>query len=64
MTGKMDWRRARLYGRPTLDKRYELDVPDRAEKWLQAVQRNQRQRRIYAPPRRRTITLTSSEASR
>jgi hypothetical protein len=22
--------------------RYELDVPDRAEKWLQAVQRNQR----------------------
>jgi hypothetical protein len=62
---KLNWWRAnKLYGQKTLDYRYELDVPDRAEKWIAAVERHQRVRRIYAPPRRRTITLTSSEASR
>jgi hypothetical protein len=58
-----DWRRARLHGRPSLDYRYEFELPDRAEKWLTAADRNQRQRRIYAPPKSK-ITLTSSEASR
>ena len=52
MTGKMDWRRARLHGRPTLDKRYEFDVPDRAEKWIAAVERNQSQRRQRQRERR------------
>jgi hypothetical protein len=62
---KLNWRRAQLHGRRTLDHRYEFDAdyPDRADKWLKAVERNQRQRRIYAPPKSK-ITLTSSEASR
>ena len=43
---KLNWWRAnKLYGQKTLDYRYELDVPDRAEKWIAAVERNQRERR-------------------
>jgi hypothetical protein len=38
----MDWRRARLAGRPTLDHRFENDVPDRAERWLFGCFRRQR----------------------
>jgi hypothetical protein len=46
MTGRrMNWRKARLHGRPTLDFRYENDIPDRAERWLKAVERRQRERR-------------------
>jgi hypothetical protein len=45
MTGRMNWRRAHLHGRPTLDYRYEHDFPDRAERWLRAVERRQAQRR-------------------
>jgi len=55
---RMNWRRAQLYGRPTLDKRFEFDVPDRAERWLQAVSR-------AAPPAataRTRITAPSSAA--
>jgi hypothetical protein len=61
MTGKMDWRRARLYGRPTLDKRYELDMPDRADKWIAAVERNQAQRR-QRQREYRSLTAPSSHA--
>jgi hypothetical protein len=47
MTGKMNWRRAALQNRPSLDFRYEFDVPDRAAKWLRAVEhRLQQQQRI------------------
>jgi hypothetical protein len=38
------WRASKLYGRPTLDWRYEYSVRDRAEKWLQSVERNRLQR--------------------
>jgi hypothetical protein len=53
MTGRMDWRRARLAGRRTLDHRHEHDTPDRAERWLQrAERRRQPERRNIAPSRR------------
>jgi len=43
---KMNWSRAsKLYGRRTVDHRFENDVPDRADKWLQTVERRQRERR-------------------
>ena len=38
------WRAGKLYRRSSLDIRYENDVPDRAERWLRAVERNQQQR--------------------
>lgn len=44
MTRRMNWR-ARLHGRPSLDHRYENDVPDRAARWLGVVERRQRERR-------------------
>jgi hypothetical protein len=47
----MNWARARLHGRPTLDKRYEFDVPDRADRWLRAVERRRQERRNIAPDR-------------
>jgi hypothetical protein len=50
MTGRMNWRRARLYGRPTLDHRRENDVPDRADRWLRGVERRQRERRMRQIP--------------
>jgi len=37
MSGKMDWRRARLAGKRALDFRFENDVPDRAARWLKAL---------------------------
>src|SRR5262245_8892836 len=55
---KLDWRRARLFGRQTLDHRFENGLPDRAEKWLQAVQRNQAQRRQR--PREYSIQVSIS----
>jgi hypothetical protein len=45
---KMNWRRAQLYGRPTLDKRFEFDAPDRAAKWLRAIERRLQERRVTA----------------
>lgn len=50
MTGRrMDWRRARLHGRPTLDHRDEHDVPDRAEHWLRAVENRRERLGLTAP---------------
>src|SRR5262245_8828693 len=46
MSKRMDWRKARLAGRRSLDHRYEFETPDRAERWLKAVERQQRERRI------------------
>ena len=47
---KLNWERAnKLYGRRTLDHRWENDVPDRAQKWLQAVERNRQRRSLTAP---------------
>jgi len=50
MTGKMDWRRARLHGRRSLDYRREGETPDRAQRWLDAVERRQRERRTTTVP--------------
>jgi len=45
MSGKMNWSRAgKLYRRMTTDFRYESDVPDRAQRWIDAVERNRRAR--------------------
>jgi hypothetical protein len=61
MTGRrMDWRKARLYGRPSLDFRREYDVPDRAAKWLQAVERRQRERRTLTAPSSAIAVRSSS----
>jgi hypothetical protein len=43
--GKMDWRRAALYGRKTLDHRFENERPDAAERWLRRAESRLQQRR-------------------
>jgi hypothetical protein len=49
----MRWDKARLAGRPTLDHRHEFDAPDRAARWLRAVERRrQHERRNIVPSRR------------
>jgi hypothetical protein len=64
MSGRrMDWRRARLHGRPTLDHRYEHDIPDRAERWLRAVERNQQARQQSRPRERRRSFVTQASSS-
>lgn len=57
MSRRMDWRKAQLYGRRTLDYRHELDVPDRAAKWLRAVEHRLQQQRI-------TVTSSSLAIAR
>jgi hypothetical protein len=57
----MDWRRARLHGKPVLDHRYEFDpdfYADRASRWLRAVERNQ-QRRLTTPSSAATAMRSS-----
>jgi len=47
MTARMNWRRARLSSKQSLDHRWEFGefrVRDRADRWLAAVERRQRQR--------------------
>src|SRR5262249_24545630 len=57
MSGRnMNWRRARLPGKPSLDHRWENDIPDRADRWLKAVERNRQQRRF-------TTTASSSSST-
>src|SRR5262245_27911136 len=61
------WRAAKLYRRMTTDHRFEHELPDRADKWLSAVER--RQQRARARNRehgqqsfefRRPISITAS----
>jgi hypothetical protein len=61
MSGRMNWRKAHLHGRPTLDFRREHDVPDGAARWLAAVERRQAQRRQR--PRERRSVCVSTQAS-
>jgi hypothetical protein len=77
MSGKMDWRRAHLHGRPTLDFRSENDIPDRAARWLRAVDRspaaprdpplksqdNRRQAQRRQRPRERTFRPTQTSSA-
>jgi hypothetical protein len=48
MTKGRDWRRARLSGRRTLDHRWDEPgsefAPDRASRWLRAVERRLREK--------------------
>jgi len=57
----MDWRRVRLHGRPSLDHRFDLDVPDRADKWLRAVESRQRERRNTLTAPSSAIAVRSSK---
>jgi hypothetical protein len=65
MSGRMNWARARLHGRRTTDHRYEHELPDRAQRWLEAVERNRRARRRnqqhgqYSMDLRRNISATA-----
>ena len=45
MTGRMNWTKARLHGRRTLDHRLEFQssLPDRADRWLTAVERRRQE---------------------
>jgi hypothetical protein len=68
MTRRMDWRRARLHGRPSLSvsQEHEWRGQDRASRWLKAVARNQaqRERRSYATSHSTArITQSSSWAT-
>jgi hypothetical protein len=49
MSGRMDWRKARLRGKPTTDHRHEYDVPDRAARWLQRAEARRQERRNMTP---------------
>jgi hypothetical protein len=60
MTGRMNWRKAHLHGRATLDFRREYDTPDRADRWLRVVERRLAQRRQRE---RRSVNSVSSEVS-
>jgi hypothetical protein len=63
MSGKLNWWRAgKLYGRQTLDKRYEGDIPDRADKWLAAVERRQSKNRRPRPRERRNVCSVQSSS--
>ncbi len=56
------WRATKLHRRPTLDHRYENDIPDRADRWLAAVDRRQAQRR-QRPRERRSFTSSTQASS-
>jgi hypothetical protein len=62
MSGKMNWHRAHLHGKPSLDYRYENDIPDRAARWLAAVERRQAQRR-QRPGERRSFSGSTQASS-
>jgi hypothetical protein len=44
---KMNWARCRFVGRPTVDHRYENELPDRAQRWLRKA-KTRRERRTTA----------------
>ena len=57
MSKKLDWRRAKLHSKPSLDHRWEFTEfnRDRADRWLQAVER-----RLLQEQRTARTTMTSS----
>jgi hypothetical protein len=57
------WRAGKLYRRPTLDWRYEHDIPDKADRWLAAVERQQAQRRQVRPRERRSFSGSTQASS-
>ena len=62
--GRMNWWKAtKLYGRLTVDYRYEHDLPDRADRWLSSVDRRQPQRRQHHRERRSFSPTQASSLS-
>ena len=53
------WRESKLYGRRTLDRRYEFDISDRTDKWIARAEQRQRERRTR-PQRSLPITMAST----
>jgi len=55
MSGRMNWRRARLHGRGTLDHRYEFDpdYPDKTARWLRRVEAEHERRQQWQRAKRR-----------
>jgi hypothetical protein len=54
MSRRLDWAKAnKLIGKQHLDYRREFEFPDRADRWLAAVERRQAQRRQARPRERR-----------
>jgi hypothetical protein len=49
MSKQMNWRRAQLLSKPSLDFRREHEFEDRASRWLKAVERRRLERRSIAP---------------
>jgi hypothetical protein len=62
MSRRLDWQKVRFVGRPTLDFRREHEVPDRAARWLAAVERRQAQRR-QRPRERRAFSISTQASS-
>jgi hypothetical protein len=58
MSRRLDWDKCRLRGKPTLDYRHEHEVPDRADRWLAAVDQRQALRRQARPRERRNFAPT------
>jgi hypothetical protein len=52
---QMDWRRARLHGKPSLDHRREFEFEDRAAKWLAKAEASQRRQREQKNLRRKDV---------
>jgi hypothetical protein len=65
MAKKMDWRRAQLLSKPSLDFRYELDVRsrDRASRWIAAVERRQLSRSSSYSSRSSSAWITATSTS-
>jgi hypothetical protein len=63
MSAKLNWRRAKLHDGRTLDHRWdefgEFRVRDRADRWLQAVER----RRLLQEQRTATTTASTMSAA-
>jgi hypothetical protein len=61
MTGRMNWRKAHLHGRTTLDYRREFEFEDAAAKWLRRFENNPEQRRARTQAISKQLTPYSSE---
>jgi hypothetical protein len=61
---RMNWRRAQLYGRRTLDHRYENDAPDAAERWLRRAEHLARVARMRSRGRPSTMSFQCFEGRR
>jgi hypothetical protein len=65
---RLNWDKARRHGRPSLDYRREFETPDRAQRWIEAAERRQRENRAHArdlpPSRQSSLPLERRTTSR